>query len=209
MTTNVPGLTLTDEGWIAPSESAVLAGVQADMNAAFGGNLNPALNTPQGQLATSISAMLGNVNDSTALSFNQVDPATASGKYQDGIARIYFLSRNPAQPTSMPCLCTGQVNTPIPAGSLSKASDGNIYQCTDGGVIGIDGTVTLPFACTTDGPTTCPAGSLNSIYRAIQGWDSINNLVDGTLGNDVESRTEFEARRKASVALNARGSLSA
>jgi hypothetical protein len=48
---------------------------------------------------------------------------------------------------------------------------------------------------------------LTSIYRAVPGWDSVTNPSDGTLGRDVETATEFEARRRASVALNAVGSL--
>lgn len=209
MTTNVPGLTLTDKGWVAPSEADVLAGVQADINSAFGGGVNPALNTPQGQLATSITAIYGNVNNAMGKLFNEVDPAFASGRMQDAIGRIYFITRKPAEPTVVSAVCVGAQGVPIPVGSLAKANDGNIYTCTDGGVIGDAGTVTLTFACTVDGPIACPANSLNQIWRAIPGWDSINNLSDGVLGNEVESRSEFEARRSASVAKNARGSLGA
>ena len=51
------------------------------------------------------------------------------------------------------------------------------------------------------------AGTLTTIYRAVPGWDSITNAVDGTTGRDVENRADFEARRVASVALNARNTL--
>ena len=53
--------------------------MQADINAAFGGNLNQALNTPQGQLASSIAAILGNVDDTFAFYTSQTDPAFALG----------------------------------------------------------------------------------------------------------------------------------
>lgn len=209
MATNVPGLTFTDRGFQAPSEQSVLTGVQADNAAAFGGNLNPALNTPQGQLATSTTAIIGEVNDSVVNLFNQFDPAYASGRAQDALARIYFISRKPAQPTVVEAVCTGGQGVVIPVGSLAKATDGNTYACTDGGEIPATGNITLTFACNLDGAVACPAGSLNKIYRAIPGWDSIANPDDGVLGNDVESRAEFERRRQASVALNARGSLTA
>lgn len=209
MATNVPGLTLTDKGWVAPSEADVLAGVQADINAAFGGGVNPALTTPQGQIATSLTAIYGNVNNAMGRLFNEVDPAFASGRMQDAIGRIYFITRKPAEPTVVSAVCVGAQGVPIPVGSLAKATDGNIYSCTDGGVIDETGSVTLTFACTVDGPIACPANSLNQIWRAIPGWDSINNPSDGVLGNEVESRSEFEARRSASVAKNARGSLGA
>lgn len=209
VTTNVPGLVFTDRGWQAPSEQAVLTGVQADINEAFGGDLNPGLSTPQGQLATSFTAVIANFNASVINLFNMFDPAYAYGRAQDALARLYFLSRIASQPTTVAALCSGGEGVEIPAGSVAKAADGLLYTCTDGGFIGADGTVTLSFACNTYGPIACPAGTLNKISRAIPGWDTINNVADGVLGRDTESRAQFEERRAASVALNAVGSLNA
>lgn len=211
VTTNVPGLTFTDRGFVAPSEASVLAGVQTDINAAFGGGVNPALNTPQGQLATSTTAVIGEKDSSLVNLFNQFDPAYASGRAQDALGRIYFISRNPAQPTVVQALCTGGQGVIIPAGATSRAADGLIYTCTDGTdpVTGIPatGNITLTFACNKSGPIACPAGSLSTIFQAIPGWDSITNPTDGVLGTLVESRAAFELKRAASVAKNARGSL--
>lgn len=128
---------------------------------------------------------------------------------QDGIARIYFLERNPAEPTVTQCTCTGLPGTTIPVGALASAADGNLYSNTNAGTIPPSGTLSLAFACTVTGPIACPENTLNKIYQAIPGWDTINNPSDGVLGNDVESRSAFEERRAASVALNSRGSLPA
>ncbi len=211
--TNVPGLVYTDRGYVVPSEQAVLTGVQTDIDEAFGGGVNPSLTTPQGQIASSTAAIIANTNDQVVNLFSQFDPAYNSGRAQDAIARIYFISRNPAQPTVVEALCTGGQGVVIPAGALAKATDGKIYVCTDGTDpitgIPIGGQVTLTFACAEDGPIACPAGTLTTIYSAINGWDSITNVADGVLGNEVESRIAFELRRQASVALNARSSLTA
>lgn len=206
-TTSVPQPTFGPNGFIAPAESAVLAGVQADTNAAFGGNLNPALNTPQGQLASSLTAIIGDANNQFLALANGVDPAYASGRMQDAIGRIYFITRNPAQPTVVQATIAGLSGTVIPAGSLAVATDGNLYSCTQAGTIPVAGSITLPFACTVNGPIACPAGSLNQIYRAIPGWDSITNAADGVLGNVTETRAAFEARRAQSVAINAKNTL--
>ena len=49
---NVPALTITDTGVVAPQTSDVLNGVLQDLNTAFGGNLNITnVGTPQGYLA--------------------------------------------------------------------------------------------------------------------------------------------------------------
>src|SRR5262249_51765144 len=116
---------------------------------------------------------------------------------------------SPGAPTVVACTCVGAFGTVIPAGAQAQDTSGNIYQCVDGGTIPIGGTMSLAFANLNNGPIPCPANTLTKIYRAIPGWDTINNPGDGVLGNDVETRAEFEARRKASVAVNARGSLQA
>jgi len=209
MPTSVPQPTFGPLGFIAPTESAILAGVQTDMNAAFGGGLNPALETPQGQLASSLTAIIGNKNDLFLEYVNGVDPAYAAGRMQDAIGRIYFIERNPATPTTVNCTCSGAAGTVIPAGSLATATDGQLYVSTSAGTIGLGGTVTVPFAASVTGPIACPAASVTTIYRAVPGWDSITNATAGTPGVAVESRADFEARRLASVALNARNTLAA
>jgi hypothetical protein len=206
-TTNVPGVVFLPAGLEVPQESAVLAGVQADYNDAFGGQLNPGLETPQGQLASSTAAIIADANALFAEFVNQVNPDTAAGFMQDAIARIYFLNRSPGAPTVVTCVCNGLFGTIIPVGAQAQDTSGNRYVCTQEGTIGAGGTVTLPFANVVDGPIPCPADTLNRIYQAIPGWDSINNPTEGVMGNNVESRAAFEYRRAQSVALNAHGSL--
>lgn len=207
MTTAVPPIQFTPEGLVLPTPAAVLTGVQTDLNAAFGGNLNPALNTPQGQIASSETAIVVDNNNLFAEFVNQVDPDTADGFMQDAIARIYFLERSPGVPTNVECLCTGLFGTVIPIGAQALDTSGNRYVCTSGGVIGSGGNVTLAFQNVVNGPVPCPSHTLTVIYQAIPGWDSIDNSAPGTEGADVETRAAFEFRRQQSVALNAHGSL--
>jgi hypothetical protein len=202
ITTNVPPLQFTVNGFVAPTQAQILTGVFADINAAFGGNLNPSLSTPQGQLATSIAAMIAACYDSFINLSNQMNPDFADGRFQDAIGEIYFIPRNSSEPTTVQAVCTGGPSTVIPAGALARATDGNVYTCTDGGTIDQTGTITLTFVCNTLGPIACPAGTLNKIYQAINGWDTINNPADGELGANVESRQQYEERRKETVAVN-------
>lgn len=210
MTTNVPAPTFGAAGFIAPAESDILAGAMADMQAAFGGDLNPSLDTPQGQLATSLAAVVGDCNNQFLALANGIDPAYAAGRMQDAIGRIYFIERNPAQPTAVMVQCSGASGTVIPAGSLVADASGNLYASSGAATIVAGGTVTTQFECTATGPIACPAGAISgSPYKALNGWDSATNLVDGVIGNVVESRADFEFRRRASVALNAHGSVPA
>ena len=52
------------------------------------------------------------------------DPLYAVGRYQDALARIYFITRNAAEPTVVQCLCTGLQNVVIPAGTGAMANAG-------------------------------------------------------------------------------------
>lgn len=213
MATNVPAPTFGPTGFVAPPESAILAGVIADYQLAFGGNLNLAINvpssltTPQGQLASSTTGIIGNVNDTFVKMTNNMNPNFADGRWQDAIAYIYFLMRKPSLPTVVQATCTGLAGVVIAEGALAIANDGNVYTCTVPGTIGIGGTCLASFSCNVPGAIPCPAGSLNTIYQSIVGWDAIDNLTDGVIGQDVEGRADFEARRFRSVAQNSVGAL--
>ena len=202
MTTNVPALTIGPNGPVLPDDSAILAGRQADINSAFGGALSADLRTPQGQLASSDSAIVSNTYGAVAELIAGIDPATSKGRLQDGIARFYYLTRNPAQPTTVVLTCTGKTNTPIPVNAKAVDQAGNVYLCTQAGTIPAGGSIDLEFACQVTGPTPAPAGFVDDIYQAIPGWDSCTNADDGVLGNVVESPADFEYRRANSVALN-------
>ncbi len=208
-TTNVPQPVFTPTGLVLPQEAVILAGVQEDYNAAFGGNLNPQLTSPQGQLCSSTAAIIANSNTIFATFVNQVDPDTATGFMQDAIGRIYFMNRNPAVPTSVNLQCVGAFGTDIPVGSLAQDTSGNVYSCTQAGSIPVGGTVTLSFANVVAGPIACPANTVTIIYRGINGWESVNNSSPGTLGANVESPAAFEYRRQQSVGINAQGSIPA
>ena len=85
MSTAVPPVQFTLEGVVLPTDAAILAGVQSDINTAFGGGVNPGLSTPQGQLASSETAVIAEKNSEIAYIANQVDPQYAQGRFQDAI----------------------------------------------------------------------------------------------------------------------------
>jgi hypothetical protein len=206
ITTQVPPVTFGPNGFQMPTDAAILAGRQADINSAFGGNLNPALNTPQGQLASSEAALISQADQDFLFQSTQTDPAYAQGRWQDAIGRFYFLTRNPAQPTVLQVACTGLQGVAIPLNALVTDVSGNVYGCTQAGTIPAGGTVTLTFANLVPGPIAVPQPSQVTIFQAIPGWDSVS-ATSGVIGVNVESRYAFEARRKASVATNSVGSL--
>lgn len=214
MTTSVPPIIFTPTGLTVPAEADILAGVQADMQAAFGGKLNfgttaqPGGAPPQVQQASSFSAIVADSYGTFAQFVAQVDPDNATGFMQDAIARIYFLNRDPGEPTTVQAFCVGPLGTQFIAGQAqARDTSGNIYVCTQSGTIGASGNITLSFANIVTGPIPCPANTLTAIYQGPASWNTVNNPSAGILGADVESAADFEFRRQNTVAANAHGSL--
>lgn len=206
---SVPPIVIGPTGPVLPAESAILAGAQADINTAFGGGVNPDLRTPQGQLASTLTAAVGDKNNQFAEVVNNFDPQFATGRYQDALGHIYFMDRIPAQSTVATCTVSGGTGVIIPVGAQAIATDGTRYLCTGAVTIPIGGSISAQFAALTSGPIVCPAASLNKIYLAIPGWDSITNPTDGVIGRNVESARDFEARRQQTVAINGTNSIQA
>lgn len=206
-TTNVPAIQFTPTGLLLPQEADILDGVQADQNTAFGGNMSLSLSAPQGQLAQSLTAIIGDKNGQIAEVVNQIDPANASDIWQDAIGNYYFLKRIAASGTLVAATCAGLAGAVIPGGSIAQDSAGNQYASLGDATIPSTGSIIVQFQCLVTGPVGCPIGALNTIYKAVTGWESITNLTAGVPGVNVESRADFEFRRQNSVAANALNSI--
>lgn len=202
--TAVPDVTITENGLLVPDIADVLAGRLTDMSAALGGGASQSLSSPQGQIAQSDTEIIAQEYDKLLCLFNQINPDYATGRFQDGIGRIYFMERISAQGTVVTATCTGKANTVIPSGSAAADSAGYIYESSNSATIPASGSVDVQFVNKTTGPIPCAVGSLNQIYRAVPGWDAVSNSVSGVVGVDVESRIAFETRRKQSVARSGR-----
>jgi hypothetical protein len=207
--TAVPSIQFDATGIVLPDDAAILSGVEADQQTAFGGNMSASLTAPQGQIRQSLAAIISDKNAQIAEITNQVDPANASGIWQDAIGAIYFMERIAASGTLVAATCTGLSGTVIPAGSIAQDTAGNQYQSLAAATIPSGGSVVVQFQCLTTGPIACSIGALNTIYKAITGWDSITNLTAGVPGVNEESRADFEFRRQNSVAVNALNSIQA
>lgn len=208
VSTAVPSVTFSATGIAVPDEIDILNGRLTDLDTAMGGGMSKSLTTPQGQIAMSDTAIIGDKNDNLAWLVNQVNPDFSEGRMQDAIGRIYFIDRIAAIGTTVTATCTGLVGTVIPANSIAQDISGYLYYSLADATIPASGAVDVVFQNQTSGAIACPIGALNTIYRAVTGWSSVSNFAAGVLGNDVEGRANFEYRRKQSVAKNARNTLS-
>lgn len=205
ISTSVPDVTITENGLTVPEIADVLSGRLTDLVTALSVNNtsgiapSSSLSSPQGQIAMSDTEIVAQVYDKLLVLFNQINPDYATGRFQDGMGQIYFMTRIAGAGTVVTATVTGAAGTQIPVGSTAIDTNGYIYATTSLATIPASGSIDVEFTNQTDGPIPCGVGELNTIYRAVSGWDAVYNSNAGVVGTDVESRIAFETRRKESV----------
>ena len=197
-------------GFYADDTETVRAAVAADWVAAFHKDgqvdLNTDPETPAGQLIDSQTAAISEKDTELLYLCNQFDPAKNEGIFQDAIAKIYFLTRKPATPSTATITVRGLSGTVIPVNAqIMSSADDTIWQNVAAFTIGADGTGSGVFRCTTEGLISAAAGTLTRIMTVVAGWDTATNEHAAVVGTLEENRGQFELRRYASVALNSRG----
>ena len=75
--------------------------------------LNTSMTTPQGQLATSLAAIINNKNIDLLRICNNFDIDKATGVWLDALCALFNISRKEAVPTTVECVCTGLGGTVI------------------------------------------------------------------------------------------------
>ena len=201
-------------GFSVSETSAIREDVAQDWVNAFKETGRPDLNTdpetPQGQLIDSQTAAIHQKDTELAYLANQFNPQTASGRWQDALAKIYFLSRKPAINSTAVCTLTGMNGTTVTAGALIRSSyDSTLWILNKDAVIGENGTATAVFTCQTEGAVQAGAGTLTQIVTTTPGWDAVTNVQTAEVGQLAESQAAFENRRYQSVALNGRSTTAA
>lgn len=173
-------------------------------------DLNTDPETPQGQLIDSQTAAIHQKDVELAFLAQQFNPQTASGRWQDALAKIYFINRKPAINSTCVCTLTGINGTTVTAGALIRSSyDQTLWSLNKDTTIGADGTTTATFTCQSEGAIQAGVATLTQIVTTVPGWDAVTNATAAEVGQLVESQAAFEARRYQSVALNGRSTTTA
>ena len=197
-------------GFYADDTETVRAAVAADWVTAFHKDgqvdLNTDPETPAGQLIDSQTAAITEKDTELLYLCDQFDPAKNEGIFQDAIAKIYFLSRKAATPSTATITVRGLSGTVIPVNAqIMSSADDTIWQNVAAFTIGADGTGSGVFRCTTEGLISAAAGTLTRIMTVVAGWDTATNEHAAVVGTLEENRGQFELRRYSSVSLNSRG----
>lgn len=200
-------------GLQAPDTSEIRQGVAEDWKQAFFDPDLPPLDTepttPAGQLIDAEVAEIEAKNAELLYLSSMFNPYVSDGRWQDALGYIYFLQRKLDEPTVVTCQLTGLNGTVIPYGALVQSLNGYTLICNRSVTIEAASTAETTFRVSENGPIEIPPHSVTAIVTTIPGWDTVDNEAAGAVGRDLETRSEFEARRAASVAANAHGSTGA
>lgn len=173
-------------------------------------DLNTDPETPQGQIIDSQTAAIHQKDVELAFLAQQFNPQTASGRWQDALAKIYFINRKPAINSTCVCTLTGINGTTVAAGALIRSTyDQTLWSLNEDVTIGADGTTTATFTCQSEGAIQAGVATLTQIVTTVPGWDAVTNATAAEVGQLVESQAAFEERRYQSVALNGRSTTAA
>ncbi len=199
-------------GFVAENTSVIREAIAKTWKQAFATDTDlPELDTdnetPAGQLIDAQAALVSKADAQYLHLANMFNPETAEGVFQDALARIYFLNRQIAMPTYVTCQVKGLNGTVIPYGALVQDANGYTYMNTAVTTIGADGTANILVRNTTYGAIPAAKDSVTKIITAVPGWDSCNNSAAGILGRDEETQSDFENRRRQSVAKNSHGAV--
>ncbi len=187
-----------------PSTDEVRSSVEEMFQEVFGTDIVLTPSSPQGQLITSLTAIITDKNEQMLKLANQFNPLTATGIFQEALGKLYFLERKTATPTIATCLCTGLNGTIIKEGSIIEDVQGIRYKSSQNATI-TNNSIEVTFICEEEGEIEAPADTLNNIVTVISGWDSVTNINAGITGQLEESQIDFEKRRQFSVAKNSHG----
>ena len=200
----IPDIEITENGIVAPTTDEVLAGVWEMLKTAFGSNLNTAMNTPQGQLATSITAVIQNERNKWIQLMNQIDPQYSTGIWQDAIGELYFLTRQMATKSTAQVVFYGLHLVTIPMGYQVQDQAGIIWETIQSYIIQPNGEANGVVECQEFGSISAAPNTITQIINALVGVDRVENPDAAIIGRDSENPSDFESRRSDSVAANAK-----
>lgn len=200
----IPRIQFTNNGMVPPTRQELSNALWQMFRDAFGQDLNPDPRTPQGQLVTSLTAALVDNNDSMIELGNQFDPRYAVGVWQEALGAIYFISRQGETSSVAMLSFIGLPGVVVPDEFIVIDDAGNEWATNGQSTIGAGGTGMVEAKCLTPGPIYAAPLTITTFKQTIEGLDRVENPAAAAPGREEESRVDFELRRAASVAKNAK-----
>ena len=196
------GWGLTSAGFRRPTYNELLDALEHKARELFGATANLTVRSPLG-LFLRIFAWILNILFSVLEDvYNSRFVDTAVGTSLLNLGRAIGLRVLSAQKASGYIMVTGPPGVIVPAGWLIETAAGIQFFAVSDTEIGADGTVMVPFRCTSTGPDgNVAAGTITTITNpgSVAGITAVTNPAAFTGGRERETDEEFRDRYYASV----------
>lgn len=193
----------TETGLKTPTEQEIFNELFAMFDNAFGVELNKGLNTPQGQLVTSLTAILNDYNNKILYLYNELDPEYATTRMQDALGKLFFLTRKAGVDSTAEVTFYGDVGAYIPKDYILIDTNGNQWKTVEDSSIGEDGKATIEVKA--NGTYGADKNTITKFYSLIYGLDYCTNENAAKKGYPVESKSDFSRRVLESTQVNSIG----
>jgi hypothetical protein len=195
-----------------------IAQIQADMEATQKASMDSALDTSAaghiGQLNGIAAAQIGELWDVGEAAYNSFNPDLAVGQGQDNLGAVRGSKRLTDKASSVPCDLVFSAPGTYAAGTLVANVAGTPGARFSNGLdvvvpaldslghptafpYAVPGAVFVGVAL---GPTVALAGTLTTITAPVNGWSSVTNPLDATLGHFLESDADYQQRQQQEIA---------
>lgn len=188
-------------GTVVPDTADLLATVNAEFQSIFGADFVVDPETPGGAWIAGEVSSRASVARNNATVANQINPNLAGGPFLDAVWALTGGARGAAARSTVQVTLTGQVGTPIPAGSRVQTAAGALFRLVTAATIPSGGTLTASFESVELGPVAAAAGTLTQIVDGVLGWDTATNPSTAVLGRATETDPASRARRRETLAL--------
>lgn len=197
---------VTETGVVVADASEVLAEVEAEYLATFGADLDLDPETPEGILIAAETSSRTGIAANNAQLANQINPAKAGGVFLDALWALTGGQRDVATHSTflVPPDVTGTPGLLIPAGSIAETAAGDQFKTLGSVTLNVFGDGAVAFASIETGAIPASSGTLTTIVSTVLGWETVNNVIEATLGTEVQS--DISARREREETLGAQGS---
>jgi len=191
---------LTSDGFVAQS----FAEIRAEIADAFREVLGPVNPGPESAVGQQISIMAERealLVQALQTVYASQYPGSAAGRSLDGVAQLTGITRREATRSIATVQVTGDPNTVVPAGSLVKNDNGDLFEFSEPVTLDSAGEGSGEVIAIEAGSVSVLANTITTIETPFSGWDSVNNDNDGQTGRDVETDPELRLRRAESLSV--------
>jgi uncharacterized phage protein gp47/JayE len=194
-------------GISAPAYSEVVNSDVATYTGIYGDDVLLTPDTQDYQLIATRALAIRDSNDLAITLYNSYSPSGAQGVGLSSQVQINGLNREAATNSTVILEIVGVAGTPIPAGVV-KDENGNLWNLPTNLTIPPAGTLTETATAQQAGAISAIAGSVNTPYTVISGWQSVTNPAAATPGTAVETDAALRQRQKQSTSLASQTPLS-